>query len=437
MQTLEDKSEQISSIESMKEMISTAEEFYMTTRNGSIDMDSNHRGGHPGFVRILPADSSDSPTTIIWPEYPGNNLYSSLGNLVATPLAGLTFANFVTGDVLFCTGETQLLLDDAVDAILSGTSSYKCAVKFTITDWKLLKAALPLREVDSATNQPSPYNPPVYRLTSENTPSSSTYIDSRPKVAILDAVLVGKKIHTEDIGTFSFKIPQQPQTWKAGQHVMLDFSGEFGKPMGEMVKTFTISSAESPDDDDGSADLDITIRKVGLATAMLFDMKPETVLPIVGLAGDFTPSMMSQQDPGADVIKFVAGGLGITPFMALVASSKPYVITKMRLWWAVREVDVDFVRHILTMLQGRGIQKGQIKIFISGSSGEARIEPGSLFEVYRRRMQKSDMEGYSSKSKSGRDDNRWWVCAPNGFRNQVLKWCEEVGGRAEYETFEY
>lgn len=77
--------------------------FFMSSSHHDSDMDTNHRGGPQGFVRVLSND--EDGLTFIYPEYSGNRLYQTLGNLVETPQAGFVFPDFSTGDVLYLTGE--------------------------------------------------------------------------------------------------------------------------------------------------------------------------------------------------------------------------------------------------------------------------------------------------------------------------------------------
>ena len=103
------------------------------------DMDTNHRGGPPGFVRAL---SDDTSTTLYWPEYSGNRLYQTLGNLQVTPLAGLCFPDFLTGDVLYVTGTTRILVgSDAADALPRSN----LVVKLTVTAARLVTKGLPFQ----------------------------------------------------------------------------------------------------------------------------------------------------------------------------------------------------------------------------------------------------------------------------------------------------
>jgi predicted pyridoxine 5'-phosphate oxidase superfamily flavin-nucleotide-binding protein len=48
----------------------------------------SYKGGEPGFVRVLDA------TTIAFPNYDGNGMYLSMGNLAVNPHVGLLFVDF-------------------------------------------------------------------------------------------------------------------------------------------------------------------------------------------------------------------------------------------------------------------------------------------------------------------------------------------------------
>lgn len=135
-------------------LISKCDSFFLSTTT-QVDMDTNHRGGSPGFVRVI------SPTQIVYPEYSGNRLYQSLGNMKINPKVGITFPNLETGDVLYITGTAEVLDGSAAASILPGSN---LAVKITTTDTRLIADGLPLRGTRKA---PSPYNPLVRTLATE------------------------------------------------------------------------------------------------------------------------------------------------------------------------------------------------------------------------------------------------------------------------------
>jgi hypothetical protein len=47
-----------------------------------------------------------------WPDYPGNNLFNSLGNLAVDPAAALLFIDFATGQTLQLSGTAELSWHD-------------------------------------------------------------------------------------------------------------------------------------------------------------------------------------------------------------------------------------------------------------------------------------------------------------------------------------
>ena len=123
------------------DLLSHADLFFLSTSNESKDMDSNIRGGPPGFVRM--ASNSDAGAVIVWPEYSGNRLYSTLGNMLGTPRAGLVFPDFDTGDVLYLTGTTQVLIGLDADEVLPRSN---LAVKLSIEQARLCNVGCRLGE---------------------------------------------------------------------------------------------------------------------------------------------------------------------------------------------------------------------------------------------------------------------------------------------------
>ncbi|OBA59549.1 pyridoxamine 5'-phosphate oxidase [Mycobacterium sp. 1100029.7] len=79
-------------------MIETADTFFLGTTHPTRGSDASHRGGPAGFVRV------DSPSRLWWPDYPGNNMFNSFGNLAVDDEAALLFVDFATGAALHLSG---------------------------------------------------------------------------------------------------------------------------------------------------------------------------------------------------------------------------------------------------------------------------------------------------------------------------------------------
>lgn len=90
-------------------LITKTDTFFIASylRDGSNaayeGVDMSHRGGEPGFITV------DSNTQITVPDYKGNNLFNTIGNLIMNPDAALLFIDFETGDQLHIQGQAILI----------------------------------------------------------------------------------------------------------------------------------------------------------------------------------------------------------------------------------------------------------------------------------------------------------------------------------------
>jgi uncharacterized protein len=74
--------------ETMREFIAVQEMLFIATADGHGSCDSSLRTGPPGFVQVLDAHR------VAWPEYRGNGVMASLGNITENPHVGLLFVDF-------------------------------------------------------------------------------------------------------------------------------------------------------------------------------------------------------------------------------------------------------------------------------------------------------------------------------------------------------
>lgn len=89
-----------------KALVRAADTFYIASHAADPSAggtDVSHRGGPPGFVSV------DDAGTLSWPDYSGNFLFNTLGNLVVDARAGLLFVDFATGARLQLTGRAEIV----------------------------------------------------------------------------------------------------------------------------------------------------------------------------------------------------------------------------------------------------------------------------------------------------------------------------------------
>lgn len=105
----------------LPEWIKNADTLFVASAGPDGSLDASHRGGNPGFVQII----DDNVLKI--PDYPGNSLFNTLGNMVQNPNVGLLFVDFEKRETLQLTGTASLLFDQTSETDLhktKGTGRY-------------------------------------------------------------------------------------------------------------------------------------------------------------------------------------------------------------------------------------------------------------------------------------------------------------------------
>jgi len=105
--------------EEQRALIGRADTFFLATAHQTHGADCTHRGGPPGFVDVL-ADG-----TLRIPDYNGNSMFNSAGNVLLDPHAGLVFPDYVARRMLQLTGHARVLWDQPdPDGITGGTGRF-------------------------------------------------------------------------------------------------------------------------------------------------------------------------------------------------------------------------------------------------------------------------------------------------------------------------
>src|SRR5579883_806840 len=120
---------------SQRAWIERADTFFIATTHPEGGADASHRGGYPGFVQV------ESPTRLVFPDYSGNRMFQTLGNISVEPRTGLLFLDFESGDTLQLTGKAQIIWDRERIAAFTGAERL---VEFTVEEVIETKGAMPL-----------------------------------------------------------------------------------------------------------------------------------------------------------------------------------------------------------------------------------------------------------------------------------------------------
>jgi uncharacterized protein len=133
--------------ETERQIIACADTCFVATANPAGDLDASHRGGHAGFVQQRGEQ--------LWiPDYRGNSMFNTLGNLALNPAAGLLFIDFEGHETLQLTGTAAIdLKADHPDDRTGGTGR---GWTFTPRRWRRAPLAARIR---AELLEPSPFNP--------------------------------------------------------------------------------------------------------------------------------------------------------------------------------------------------------------------------------------------------------------------------------------
>ncbi|KAH7925123.1 hypothetical protein BV22DRAFT_1089574 [Leucogyrophana mollusca] len=474
----------------------------------------NHRGGRPGFVRVSPTDGR----TVVLPDYSGNRLMTSLGNIEATPLASLTIPSFTSGAMLYLTGHATNLVGEASHHVMPLQNAVTSIV---ITGYVFVEDALPVRQRPGTRVERSPYAPPVRFLAEEAKLGSTAYFEDRRMV-----ILASVEIHADDLATFTFEGTGDGEgiNPKPGQTAIMDFKSFVGtlpyrhmapdNPVSvndDRVRTWTISGCSAWDMPTASAALSstsistspmspltagptsqasptpkvtftLTIRHKpgGAITSALFtiahklnEFRPEMLrdtrdlglsISLVGVGGEFvldgegiaestalthapahsTPASSTPTTPKG--LLWIAGGIGITPFLAMLAGAKsktPYDIT---LVLSTREPQV--LLPLITRAWRKGARHRVALHVFSNQDAPSReniLDDGDEDDGLRISHHQGRIHSrtFTSAVDWGLGDVREreaYVCGPEGFEELVLSALTEAGvdrGKVRREGFVY
>jgi predicted pyridoxine 5'-phosphate oxidase superfamily flavin-nucleotide-binding protein len=91
--------------------------FFLATADAEGQPDVSYKGGVPGFVRVV------DEQTLAFPDYDGNGMFKSLGNILVNPKVGLLFIDFENPDRMRVSGTASVAPDDPLLAEFPGAQS--------------------------------------------------------------------------------------------------------------------------------------------------------------------------------------------------------------------------------------------------------------------------------------------------------------------------
>ncbi|KAJ3341961.1 hypothetical protein HDU93_003782 [Gonapodya sp. JEL0774] len=335
-------------------IISTADTFFVATRySGSNRLDASHRGGNPGFLRLL-----DDGRTLVWPDFKGNNMFQTLGNINSDGVAGIVIVDLAEtekhGDihtppsVLYLSGKARVASGDEATELTPGFS--RCVV------FEPLQGILVDPSETDTTSNPFPFATTLVERSPFN--PKSARLDNHASKKSVSAILTSVEILSPTINAYKFWLSEAVR-FLPGQHAILSFDrfaplvklrDRLSLHLGhedtfrgndDLVRVWTVSNGGDgwrPDNDWKTNELELTVKvkEGGLVTTVLhqltragYNERPEEEkvhASIVGIDGEFTAFSADNEIHGtSDLaasslsnrrITFAVAGAGITPSLA-------------------------------------------------------------------------------------------------------------------------
>ena len=108
----------------MQQFVSEQEMVFISTSDAKGECDASFRAGDTGFVLVL------DKKTLLFPEYRGNGVLASMGNISENPHIGMFFIDFYQNSIgLHVNGKAEILSNEELTADLDLSRKIKMSSK--------------------------------------------------------------------------------------------------------------------------------------------------------------------------------------------------------------------------------------------------------------------------------------------------------------------
>lgn len=336
----------------------------------AFGMDASHRGGPAGFVEVV------SDTRLVFPDYAGNQLFNTVGNLLMDPRVGLLFVRFETGSLLQITGRAS------VDWNVAGASKHANAQRLVTIDVEDVVEhhdAVPLRW-------------------------------SAPREAVRSLRVVDKIRETEDV--MSLLLASRDggplPDFRAGQHLPVEIRVPgHGLPLN---RSYSLSNGP------GTGRYRVSVKRAprGVVSRYLHDsLEAGDILDAAAPAGDFVLT------PGKTAVALVSAGIGITPMMSMLHQLADDPVQRP-VWFIHGARDA---RHHAFAAQARSLAGSRRHITLH----VAYSRPGNDERHGRDYHSEGRIDGDLIARLLPRLDADFYLCGPSGFLSELTAGLEHRG----------
>ena len=279
-----------------RRLIEQADTLFIATASGPVEgvargADVSHRGGKPGFVKIEGDDG------FVFPDYSGNNIFNTVGNILLNPKAGFLFVDFEKGGLLYLTGAAEVVWEGAAVEAFAGAERL---IRFRLERAVAVQGSLPLNFRFQG------FSPKLAQTgdwsTAEQIMAAEQERDSYLDYEVVDVVPESGTIRSLVLRRADGKAPA---SYRPGQFlpIRLDIPGQDGP----VTRTYTLSDAP------GGEGYRLSIKREGLVSRFLHDhARVGFRLQAMAPRGRFFLDAQSERP-----VVLLSAGVGITPMIAM------------------------------------------------------------------------------------------------------------------------
>lgn len=425
------------------EIIEISDTFFIGTVDPKVGADSSHRGGRPGFCRVI------ENKILCWGDYVGKNMFQTLGNTVHNPSIGLLFVDFINGHCLQLEGTLSIQkTENGLDH-----TSRNCV--FTLKKWRYTENLSPFQwKLISF----SSHNP-VLQDRKVQINSHSVEVHSKKNYTYNNNVrIVNIKNESENIKTFEVLL-ENKITINPGQYGTFCF--EFDNNYTQ--RSWTISSATYlmlRDSKFGEKALEtnriefsVKLKPNGNITPKLFNDFQFNSIYFLGNEGGFTLDasefILSQYHKSKEDRKnwwkvlFISAGIGITPMISMARGLLHSIKEKgmketPSIIWYHSSTNLETLAFIKDLQEFKDF-KIDLHFTLTRSSQEDQKKLKDLFpksEIFNSRINEDHLKQVCSDI----NERVCYICGPDGFMRNIVCLLDKFGVPDNFiisESFEY
>ncbi len=390
--------------EAARRAIAAADTFFIASAhpgNGASPaegVDVSHRGGKPGFVKV-----EDQVLTV--PDFLGNYLFNTLGNLILEPRAGLVFVDFSTGDLLHLAVDAEVVWDGPEVAAFAGAERL---IRFHVREMARVTGSLAVRETGAV--EPSPLLARTGSWSEAAALQAQAWPANTPRTFRIRRILAeSRTVRTLQLEPVD-GLPTP--TNRPGQYLPIRLQGASGW----LTRTYTLSGVS-----DGRS-YQISVKRQGAASTHLHAAVVGDMIEAFPPRGEFVFDETSSR-PAV----LLSAGIGVTPMIAMLDG---LLVNEGRsrhpndIWFihgARNGAEHPFAAHV----RAKAASHANLKVHTAYSDPRDEDRSGRDYQSRGR------LDLALLKRLLPFDDHDFYLCGPTAFMNGLHEGLIDLGVRPE------